>query len=316
MAPATPSLTLDGGPSPHRGVPLSVLTDLTRASQLRLGSALRARVAGDDASERAAQIWGRAGERWFTPADPVWRVHADASMFPGGVAALLLQSLHPLAMAGVAGHSGYRGDPWGRLQRTSGFLATTTFGTIEDAEDAIARVRAVHERVRGRDALGRPYRADDPHLLRWVHVAEAHSFLTAHQAYARTPLTAAEADTYVEQSALVAGRLGATDLPLTVADLATALEGFRSELEATQDARDAARFLLLDPPLPWLARPGYGLITTGGVAILPVWARLALRLPVVGPVASAARGVGGLGTRAVRWAMAGVAEERQVASGA
>ena len=77
----------------------------------------------------------------------MWRVHADAAMFPGGVAALLLQSLHPLAMAGVAGHSGYRGDPWGRLQRTSHFLATTTFGTVEDAEATIARVRGIHERV-------------------------------------------------------------------------------------------------------------------------------------------------------------------------
>ena len=149
-------------------------------------------------------IWGAEGERWFTPEDPVWRVHADASMFPGGVAALLLQSLHPLAMAGVAGHSGYKGDPWGRLQRTTHFLATTTFGTVEDAEAAIARVRGIHERVRGHDPQGRPYRASDPRLLRWVHVAEAHSFLTAHQRYAVEPLTAAEADTYVAQSA--AGR--------------------------------------------------------------------------------------------------------------
>ena len=140
-------------------------------------------------------------------------------MFPGGVAALLLQSLHPLAMAGVAGHSGYKGDPWGRLQRTSHFLATTTFGTVEDAEAAIERVRGIHERVRGHDPKGRPYRASDPRLLRWVHVAEAHSFLTAHQRYALEPLTAGEADTYVAQSALVAGRLGATDLPTTVAEL-------------------------------------------------------------------------------------------------
>ena len=75
------------------------LSDFTRHSQLRLGAALRARVAGDDAAERAQVIWGREGERWFTPEDPVWRVHADAAMFPGGVAALLLQSLHPPAMA-------------------------------------------------------------------------------------------------------------------------------------------------------------------------------------------------------------------------
>ncbi len=294
---------------------MPLLTDLARQSQLRLGAALRAKVAGDDAAERAQVIWGREGERWFSPDDPVWRVHADAAMFPGGVAALLLQSLHPLAMAGVAGHSGYKGDPWGRLQRTSHFLATTTFGTVDDAEAAIARVRGIHERVRGRDPKGRPYQASDPRLLRWVHVAEAHSFLTAYQRYAVEPLTADEADRYVEQSALVAGRLGATDLPLTVAELAGDLAAYRPELEATREARAAARFLLLDPPLPWAARPGYGLIASGGVALLPPWARRALGIPVGGPGAALAGGAGRVGTLAVRWAMAGVAEERQLAAG-
>ena len=122
--------------------------------QRRLGLALRARVAGEDAPERARQIWAAEGERWFTPDDPVWRVHADASMFPGGLAALLLQSLHPLAMAGVAGHSGYKGDPWGRLQRTSHYLAVTTFGTVDDAKQTIEVVRSVHRRVRGKDERG------------------------------------------------------------------------------------------------------------------------------------------------------------------
>ena len=160
------------------------------AVQRRLGLALRSRVAGDNAPEAAARIWGAEGERWFTPDDPIWRVNQDAAMFPGGIAALLLQSLHPSAMAGVAGHSGYKGDPWGRLQRTSHYLAVTTFGTIADAEQAIAHVRSVHRRVRGTDELGRPYAADDPHLLRWVHVAEIWSFLNAFQAYASDTLSA------------------------------------------------------------------------------------------------------------------------------
>jgi len=94
-------------------------------------------------------------------------------MFAAGIRALLLQSLHPLAMAGVAGHSGYKGDPWGRLQRTSTFLATTTFGTIEDAEALIERNRGIHERVQGRAPDGRQYAACDPHLLKWVHIAAA-----------------------------------------------------------------------------------------------------------------------------------------------
>jgi uncharacterized protein (DUF2236 family) len=293
---------------------MSVVDDLGRRAQQRLGAALRARVAGDDAAKRAAVIWGRTGERRFGPDDPVWRVHADAAMFPGGVCALLLQSLHPSAMAGVAGHSGYRGDPWGRLQRTSHFLATTTFGTVEDSDAAVARVRSIHERVRGRDEEGVPYAASDPELLGWVHVAEAWSFLGAFQRYAATPLTPAEADTYVAQSAVVAEQLGAVDVPVTVAGLANALEAHRPRLRATPAAQDAARFLLLDPPLPWTARPGYGLIASGGVALLPGWARRELRLPVAGPVAGAAGVLGLVGTRAVRWAMDGVAQERGLAA--
>jgi uncharacterized protein (DUF2236 family) len=142
-----------------------------------VAGALRDRVAGEDNAARAAVIWDTPGERWFTQADPIWRVHADAAMFVAGIRALLLQSLHPLAMAGVAGHSDYKGDPWGRLQRTSNFLATTTFGTVQDAEALIKRVQGIHERVRGRAPDGRPYAASDPHLLKWVHIAEADSFL-------------------------------------------------------------------------------------------------------------------------------------------
>src|SRR6478609_2405688 len=117
------------------------LSAAPRLVQRQLGQMLRSKVAGDDAPARAQRIWGAEGQRWFTPDDPIWRVHADASMFPAGVASLLLQSLHPLAMAGVAGHSGYKSDPWGRLQRTSHYLATTTFGTVEHAEESIAHVR-------------------------------------------------------------------------------------------------------------------------------------------------------------------------------
>jgi uncharacterized protein (DUF2236 family) len=276
------------------------------AVQRRLGLALRSRVAGDDAPERAARIWGAEGERWFNSDDPIWRVNADAAMFPGGISALLLQSLHPSAMAGVAGHSGYKGDPWGRLQRTSHYLAVTTFGTIADAERAIAHVRSVHRVVRGTDDRGRPYAADDPHLLRWVHVAEVWSFLTAFQAYAAEPLTAAEADLYVEQTTRAATLLGAADLPNTVRRLDEVMAGYRPELASTRAAREATRFMLLNPPVPLAARPGYALIAAGGVALLPSWARWSLRLPVYGPGIAVASRAGGLSTALVRWGMAGL----------
>ena len=276
-----------------------------------LGRTLRARVAGDDAAAHAERIWGASGPRWFTPHDPVWRVHADASMFPAGVASLLLQSLHPLAMAGVAGHSGYRGDPWGRLQRTSHYIATTTYGTITDAEAAIARVRDVHARVRGRDEQGRPYRADDPHLLLWVHVAEVASFLAAHEAYGHRPLDAREADTYVAQTAVPARLLGVVDPPTTVDALRDRLDAYRPELEATAAAKDAARFLLVEPPLPVAARAGYAAIAAGGVALLPGWARTELDLPLPdAAVRLLGRPLGRTATALVRWGLTGIDERR------
>ena len=228
----------------------------------------------------------------------MWRVHADAAMFPGGVAALLLQSLHPSAMAGVAGHSGYRGDPWGRLQRTSHFLATTTFGTVEDADAAIARVRGIHERVRGRDDGGRAVPGVGPRPPRLgARRGGVELPVGAYQRYAATPLTAEEADRYVEQSGVVARRLGALEVPdrrRRARRRPSRGTGRRCGRRAA--ARDAARFLLLDPPLPWAARPGYGLLASGGVALLPPWARRELRLPVAGAVAGAAGMLGLVGT--------------------
>ena len=270
----------------------------------RAGAGLFARVAGPSGPEDRDRIHFAEGERWFPEDAPIRRVHADASMFVGGLSALLLQSLHPLAMAAVAAHSGYRGDPWGRLQRTSLFLATTTFGTAEDAEHAAARVRGVHERVRGVAADGRPYRASDPHLVRWVHVAEIHSFLHAHQRYGARPLTDPECDGYVADAARVAEALGVVDPPRDRAELAAQLAGYRPELAGTAEARDAARFLLLTPPLPLVVRAPYAVLAATAVSLLPAWARWPLRLPYL-PVAEAtAVRVAGHGLVAgIRWAM-------------
>lgn len=287
---------------------MTVVANPVERVRARVGDALFTKVAGPDGDAARDRIHLTPGPRWFTAGSPIRRVHADAAMFVGGLRALLLQSLHPLAMAGVAGHSGYRSDPWGRLARTSTFLATTTFGTAEDAQAMVDRVRAVHERVRGRAPDGRPYRASDPHLLSWVHVAEADSFLAAHRRYGERPLTPAEADEYVAESGRIAHALGADVVPETVAEVTACLESYRPELEATSEARDAARFLLREPPLPWPARPPYRLLAAGAVALLPPWARTALDVDT-----RFSRTVGGaagaVAVRAVRWGM-GTAESR------
>ena len=270
-----------------------------------IGGAIFDRIAGSDGAEVRRRL--RAGptlERWFRPGSPITLVHGDASMFIGGLSALLLQSLHPLAMAGVAAHSGYRGDPWGRLARTSQFLAVTTFGSAADAQQAIDEVRAIHGRVAGLAPDGRPYAASDPHLLAWVHVAEVHSFLGAHQRYGASRLSPAACDEYVAESGRIAAALGATDVPSSVAELTELLDAYRPELAGTAESRAAARYLVLEPPLPAHLRPAYVPIAGAGVALLPRWARWPLRLPWL-PITEAtlARAGGEAVTRTIRWAL-------------
>jgi len=270
----------------------------------RLGQGLFAMVAGPEGPQNRDRIHNTPGPRWFAEGRPIRRVHADASMFVGGLRALLLQSLHPLAMAGVAEHSDYRGDPWGRLQRTSTFLAVTTFGTAADAQRAVDRVRGIHRRVHGVAPDGRTYRADDPHLLEWVHIAEIDSFLLAHQLYGAQPLDQDGRDAYVADTARIAHALGVPDPPRTEAQLAERISSYRNELHGTDAAREAARFLLLTPPLPLLARVPYGVLASASVAMLPAWARMPLRLPYLPPVeAIGIQLAGRVLVGGIRWAL-------------
>lgn len=280
-----------------------VTPDLSQARR-KVGTALFERIAGPEGQANRARIHETAGPRWFGPDRPIRLVHSDSSMFVGGLRALLLQSLHPLAMAAVAGHSGYRGDPWGRLQRTSTFLAETTFATAADAERAIQRVRTVHEYVRGTAPDGRPYYAGDPHLLRWVHIAEIDSFLRCYERYGSVTLTAEQADGYVTDTAHVARALGVPDPPCSRSELAEQIDSYRPELRGTPEARDAAKFMLLRPPLPVPARLPYAALAASAVASLPAWSRPLLRLPHLPVTEATAIRLAGHGiVGGIRWAM-------------
>ncbi|MFE0700723.1 oxygenase MpaB family protein [Streptomyces sp. NPDC058872] len=276
---------------------------LIRRLRTKAGDALLRRVAGPTAHQKRARIHGTPGPRWFAPDRPVRIVHADASLYVGGLAALLLQSLHPVAMAAVWAHSGFRGDPWGRLQRTSTFLAETTFGTAHDAERAVERVRRVHARVVGHTSDGVPYRASDPSLLSWVHIAETYCFLEAHRRYGRSPLTGRQADGYVADMASVAVRLGVEDPPLTLDALVASLRSRRRELGATVESAETTRYLLVSPPLPLPARLPYLLLATAAVDLLPPWARELLPVPRRIRLLLRFARPGGLAvTSAIRWA--------------
>jgi len=275
-------------------------------SELRswLGAQIRSRVVGPDADDRRDELFATDEPGWFDDDAPIRRVHADASMFIGGMRALLFQSLHPLAMAGVAEFSDYRHDPWGRLQRTADFLAATTFGPASEASKAVDVVHRVHQRVVGVAPDGRPFAANDPHLLAWVHIAELDSFLAAHDRYGQAPLVGSERDRYVADAAVVARALGAEHPPETERELRQQLRAFRPELRGSRAAREAARYLLVQPPLPLAGRAPYGLICAAAVALMPAWTRIPLRLPWL-PVSEAAviRPAGALVTRTLRWAL-------------
>ena len=270
----------------------------------RIGAAIIERIAGPSDAPRRRPAASGEGEPWFAEDRPIRLVHSDSAMFIGAIRALLLQSLHPLAMAAVAEHSDYRGDPWGRLQRTSHFIGATTFGRAGDAQHAIARVRAIHQRVTGTAPDGRPYAASDPHLLTWVHIAETDSFLRAHLRFGARSLDKAGRDGYVADMARIGAELGVPDPPRTEAELTDRIFAYRPELAATAEAREAARFLLLRPPLPVLARAPYGVLAAAAVSLLPGWARRPLHLPRL-PVTETVlvRPAGHAMVHAIRWAI-------------
>jgi uncharacterized protein (DUF2236 family) len=213
---------------------------------------------------------------YFGPDSVTWRVHAEpVTMIGGGLRALLLQALHPEAMALISARSRFREAPWPRLHRTAEYVATVSFGTTAEAEAAIDRVRAVHAR------LG----VNDPEQLAWVHACEVDSFLVAAD-YTGVTLPREDADRYLVEQARVAAGVGVPDelIPTTTRELAAFIDGMRPRLALTRPAIAAARVILV-PPLPvppryvLPARIGWTTVSSLAVGMLPAWARRMYRLP-------------------------------------
>jgi uncharacterized protein (DUF2236 family) len=219
-------------------------------------------------------------QAYVHPTSIVRRVHNDLpAMMIGGLAALLLQTLHPLAMAGVADHSNYREDPLGRLYRTAAFVGATTFGTIEEARRAIDHVRAVHRSIEGVAPDGRHYAADDPELLTWIHVAETMSFLGAAERFGPLRLGPADRDDYYRDTAPVAYELGAQWVPVSVEQVDAYLHRIRPELYAGGQALAARDFLLRGVGRRPEDRAVHAILAAAAVSVLPGWARRSLHLP-------------------------------------
>ncbi|WNF47846.1 oxygenase MpaB family protein [Pseudomonas sp. SG20056] len=210
----------------------------------------------------------------FGPDSVSWQVHGDfTSMLIGGISALLLQALHPLALAGVWDHSNFREDLLGRLRRTGQFISGTTYGSRADADWLIDKVKAIHLRVTGTAPDGRAYAASDPTLLTWVHVAEVHSFLQAHLRYRNPQLSEADQDRYYAEIALIAERLGATQVPRSRAEVAAYLAAVRPELLCDERSLEILRILLNAPAPSASAAPAAKLLMQAGIDLLPDWAQ-------------------------------------------
>ena len=220
----------------------------------------------------------------YGPDSITWRVHSDPSMVVAGLRALLLQAVHPLAMAGVAQNSDFQADPWGRLFRTAEYVATTTFGTTREARIAAAQVRGIHRKLTATDPrTGEVFRVDREDLLRWVHVVEVESFLsTAVRSGLR--LSPREQDAYYDEQAANGVLIGVGDVPRSVSDVKDYYRDIRPQLRMTKEARHAARFVLF-PPMPRMvqlatpARPAWVGIAVVGATLMPRWARRMYNLP-------------------------------------
>jgi len=243
----------------------------------------------------------------YGPDSVTWQVNADPAMLLGGLRALLLQAVHPLAMAGVAQHSDFKTDPWGRLFRTAEYVRTTAFASTVEAKRAGARVRGIHKQLAGIEPeTGLAYRVSDPDLLRWVHCCQVESFLTT-TTRCGLRLTKEERDAYYAEQLRNAELVGLKNAPDSAAAMAAYFRDMQPQLQVTQAARDAARFVLL-PPMPAKielitpARPGWALLAGTAFAMLPRWARRLYRLPGL-PTTDLAATVAG---RAIRAALKAV----------
>lgn len=205
--------------------------------------------------------------------DSVARViHGDLSpMLVGGLGSLFVQMLHPHTMAGVAQHSRYREDPLGRLLQTANFIGYTTYGTKAQAYASIERVLAVHQVVRGVADDGVAYYANDPHLLAWVHAAEASMFLTAYRRYGARRLSDEDADRYVAEMANLALDLGMEHPPTTVAELEAVIQRFRPELRLSADGATARDFVVRGVQRGAIQRSANWLLVRSSFALMTPW---------------------------------------------
>jgi uncharacterized protein (DUF2236 family) len=226
-----------------------------------------------------------------------WRVLGDASVFIGGVRALLVQAAHPEVVAGVQDHSTYESDPLGRLSRTSVYVTETTYGAMPEVEAAVATVHQAHRPVRGRSERDIAYSAANPAMAAWVHNVLTDSFLAAYQVFGPQPLTTAEADRFVAEQAKIGRLLGADPIPTSATALRSWIVDHR-DLDESRAQSTAVQFLR-NPPLKPPIKLGYRLVLNAAITTIPLPLRTQLGLHA----SPRSRVVGKRTSQALRWSL-------------
>ena len=218
---------------------------------------------------------GARDDGFFGPASVTWRMSADLASPVAGLRSLLMQALHPLAMAGVDQHSGWRRDPVGRLAATTAYLATVTFGERSAAMQSAARVRRIHDHVRGTDAVtGRRYAASDPALLLWVHGTLVDSVLVA-GSLVGTALSAVDSNRYLAEMVTAAELTGVPRhlAPSSVPEIDLYIASVRPTLRCTPAAAESMAYLLDPPGLDQDTAEIWQDVRDAAITALPRWAR-------------------------------------------
>jgi len=260
-----------------------MLTGLVDSARERVATGFRSVVSGDPtgAPDWVRQLEHGTDAGYFGPGSAAWAVHGSLPTIVGGIRALLMQALHPGALAGVMQHSRYEQDALGRLAGTTQWLTVVTFGDTAAADRECARVRGMHRKVVGTypTATGeRPYAASDPDLLRWVHIAFTDSFLATHRVWGG-PIPGGE-DAYVREWAKAGELVGVTDAPRSVAELREQIAGYAPVLRGDAEALQTVDFIR-NAPIPLAGRPAYAVLYAGAVSTIPADHRRLLKLPTL-----------------------------------
>ncbi len=293
-----PGLEPSVGWRPERPTPVELAVGLSAGLHSRLVAPLLARpvqeafirgLGGERAPARAdSEIEGWGDPGWFGPDSATWVVHDDASMMVSGFAAFALQALHPRALAGVVEHSAFGEDFMGRTRRTGEYVMQVSYGTTQQAERYTAMLPRIHDRVVGTTPDGRPYAANEPELLDFVHVTQFVATAAAHRRFGAHPLDDTGLDRYIAENARVGAAVGVLDPPTTWDEAMASLDRHRAAMAIGEQASEGLRYLADPPFLPAAARPLWRALHTGALACLPPFARRLMGLGRPNPVDIAA----------------------------